>query len=296
MNKFITVFGNPMLAAELAIICAKYSDQKTLIIDADLLHPSLDRLLSVKLEDNKISIKSDGDEEEKSGLLVALDAANKNMLSRDFFMDCTIKKNKLHIMTGNYKPENYEYLYLNEESFDSSFIQTLNRAKDLFDVIIVIVQNNNYDRCAFLSMQDSDYILSPTRGDALSIRNSNNELDLKINLDKEDSNKYLQVIFEYNSSTDLPIGVIKNLCHYKCAGIISYNTDRRIRLNKRVTYSKRLSESNKKEYSSLLKYIGIETAIPKRSIKIMFSLLFKKLKFRKGTKLNGVNKLALKEK
>ncbi len=140
----LTVWDNTEFACELAYTAAKSSGLNVLIADLDLLSPKADVILDLPKQPGK---------DPESGINKAFELYEKKNLTRDMLLDICVKRNELknlHILTGNYRIENYEY-YNNE-----AFAELTENLKRIFEIVIIAVNRSIYDSFTAISLMKSD--------------------------------------------------------------------------------------------------------------------------------------------
>jgi len=276
-SKTIGVFGNSELAAELSCIAALNSDLNILIVDIDTLLPSLDMKLNISKHPKKVV--SFTDSIDNTGLNIAIDAVNKNLLSREMLLECTVQKYKnLYVMSGNHNIENYEYM------LTKPLYSLVEKAKEIFDIVILSATNFIYDRYTLICMEISDIVLVTIDSNINMVRNTNNLLDYVSRNKGILQSKFKYVLFEYLNNTDLPLKVVKELSGYQIVGIIPFNIERRSFRNKRVPYAKHMDFKTVKQYIKLLRNINIDIKFPKKPLNKRFHKFIKNIKRKVGAR------------
>lgn len=261
----LTVFENPEFACELSYMAAKLSDLNVLLIDLDTLNATADAILNIpKYPSN---IRSFDDVTNNTGLNICLDAADKNILSREILLEAAIVKTKsLYILTGNYNLSNFEYY--NEQSLE----RLLEKAYELFDVTILITNGFIYDSFTLISLKKSDHNLFPISADRLSLRKTNRYLALLNEKQKVPFEKSGFVAFEYNPSVDLDKSIIHELTGGSYIGNIRYSEKRRRYRNLKVPFAKNMDKKMVSDYINVLSKFNI---IPKKKFADTFRDSFK---------------------
>lgn len=274
------VFNCPEFAAELADVASKKSDLTYLLIDADTLNATMDAYLNVKKYPE--NIRAYDNVLNNTGFNICMDAAAKNILTREVFLESLIKKDKnFYIMTGNYIIDNFEYY--GEEAFN----EVLERAYELFDFVIISTNAFIYDAFTVRAMMKSTINIVPVRADMVVLREYNKylvRLKQKFNIPLEKS-KF--VAYEYKPGVNLSESVIKELTQGNYIGAVSYSEKRETYRNLKASFTKHITKSNNKEilqqYKDILAYFKITT---KRSFwdKIMPHPKIKRLRRKKVRK------------
>lgn len=144
----ITVMGNPEIASDIAKSIARHSKGKVLMIDGDLMKPSLDQHFGI----NKLqtSIKSHMIGIDNTGINIALDTMVKGFdLGQGINAFTKYGGKNLRVMLGNYNLYNYEH-------YDEKQVRLLiSRLHDYFQTIILSVGENPYDSMTMLGLHIS---------------------------------------------------------------------------------------------------------------------------------------------
>ena len=150
----ICVHGESALAYELGAVLSSTSEQSVLVMDLDRLSPTADVYCGVKpVVKEKYDFYSKAT---ATGLNILLDCMKKSVLSRDVFRLCTQQPKgypKLHILTGVYKLEDYEY-YKGED-----LKNLVDSASAFYDVIVLKTNSFPYDGFTLNSFLMVDAIL-----------------------------------------------------------------------------------------------------------------------------------------
>lgn len=255
MNKIISVMGTPDLAAELSSVISTHSDNSVIIIDLDTMHPSLDLIMGVNQQPKNIT--SSSQKEMNTGLTIALDAVDKNMLSRELLLTCLQHKRKrLYVMTGNHNIEHYEYM--RNEPLEG----LIQKANEVFNTVILLISQDIYDSYTKICIEKSDIVLIPIKGDLLDIRNFNNDISFLISSYTFNKNKFIQVLFAYEKDQDISVSIIKRLCKFQLGGIIPKSKKRNECHNSRKVYIKCMEPVVVKQYKKLANFCGVKISKP----------------------------------
>lgn len=277
----LAVWDNAEFGCELAYMAAKLSGLEVLLVDADLLSPKADLILNVKK--NPENIKTEGIYTD-SGFNIIMDTIEKNVFTPGFFSEACISRKELknlHILTGNYNLDNYEYY-----SKDTYKI-FLDKCYNAFDITIVLINRSIYDSFTLISLDKSDYNLIAVKADVISMRDFNNQIQLLYEKQNIDANKFKFVGFEYvNETLNLGKSNLIEVTEDNYLGHISYNKKRAEYRNLKIPYVRRMPMSQADEYTDILAYFKV---IPKRKLmdrlknkikmaKLKLRSFFKKLK------------------
>lgn len=144
----VTVMGSPEIAASIAKSIAKYTNGMVLVIDGDLMKPSLDQYFGI----NKLqtSIKSHMTGIDNTGINIALDTMVKGFdLGQGLNAFTKYGGHNLRVMLGNYNLYNYEH-------FDERQVKLLiSRLHGHFHSIVLSVVENPYDSLTMLGLHMS---------------------------------------------------------------------------------------------------------------------------------------------
>lgn len=144
----ITVVGSPEIASAVAKSIAKHTNSKVLVIDGDLMKPSMDQVFGI----NKLqtSIKSHLTGIDNTGINIALDTMVKGFdLSQGLNAFTKYGGHNIRVMLGNYNLYNYEH-------YDEKQVRLLiSRLHNHFHTIVLSVGGNPYDSMTMLGLHMS---------------------------------------------------------------------------------------------------------------------------------------------
>jgi len=250
-SMIITVWDNTEFACEIAYVAAKATNLNILFADMDLLSPKADLLLNIKKYPERIIKEGILNE---SGLNIALDSAEKGILTRESLIGACIKlkkTNNLYILTGNYRLENYEY-YNNE-----SLTKFIDKSSQIFDIIILAVNKSIYDSFTTISLIKSDINIIPVSAIVHKFREFNNYIVFLKDKQKIPLNKNKFVAYEYNSKTHLPASIINEVTQHNYLGSIRFCPKREKCRNMQTVYAKKMDKKVVEDYISILHKIKI---------------------------------------
>jgi len=167
----ITVVGNPQVSVYLAKSIAKRIKGDILIIDGDLLKPSLDSYYGI--DQLSTSIKSHLTGVDNTGFNMALDALDKGF-KLETHLDTYTKKigQNARVLLGNYNIYNYEH-------YDEMKIrQLLSKLSANFQIIILHVSSSAYDLVTMMGLHVSSINLFACEASIPEIRYNYNLLKL----------------------------------------------------------------------------------------------------------------------
>lgn len=269
----LTIWDNSEFGCELAYMAAKLSKFEILLVDADLLSPKADLILNVRR--NPESIKTEGMYAD-SGFNIIMDTIEKNVFTPAFFSEACVNRKELknlHILTGNYNLENYEYY--SKDSY-RSFLEKCYHA---FDITIILVNRSIYDLFTLISLDRSDYNLIAIKADLIAVRDFNSQIQFLHEKQQMDINKFKFVGFEYIESLCLKENILKEVTENNYLGSISYFKKRATYRNLKASYVRRMPSNQIDEYKDILVHFKIT---PKRKLldKIRSQIKLMKLKLR----------------
>lgn len=168
---FITVIDSPRCAKHLAQHLSKKATGKVLLIDGNLLKPSMDTLFD--MTHITTPIKSHLTGIDNTGLNLSLDVLDKG-LTFDPQMDRYVKKvtPHLHLLLGNYNMYNYEH-------YDEHKIkQLLDQLKTFYQVIVLNVGSSLYDVMTMIGLHMSNINVFVTEAQLHEVRYQYNAIKL----------------------------------------------------------------------------------------------------------------------
>lgn len=244
----ITVWDNPEFACEIAYIAAKRSCLNVLLIDADLLNPTVDLYLNVKRFSDKV-------ENKKTGLELAIDSINHNFISFDLIESICCKRRELpnlSVLTGNYVLDNYEYFSRN------SFVELIKKCSENYDLTFIIANKFIYDAYTVTSLAISDYNILPLHAYLPTIREFNNYLTFLSDKQGIELDKTKFVAFSYTAQNHISNSMINVMSEGNSWGSVGFSK-KRIRLRKsRVPYVRVMEKNVERDYVSILSQLDIE--------------------------------------
>lgn len=267
----LTIWDNAEFGCELAYMAAKLSGLEVLLVDADLLSPKADLILNVKK--NPENIKTEGMYTD-SGFNIIMDTIEKNVFTPAFFSEACINRKELknlHILTGNFNLENYEYY-----SKDSYKI-FLEKCYHAFDITILLVNRSIYDLFSLISLSKSDYNLIATKADVLSIRDFNSQIVFLHEKQQIDINKFKFIGFEYAEDLCMKKSDLEESTENNYLGHISYSKKRITYRNLKAPYVRRMPISQVDEYKDILAYFKV---MPKQKFMDKFRSRSKRMKLK----------------
>lgn len=164
----VLVLGNPEVACKLAQLYSKHSKEGVLIIDGNLLKPTLESYFNITKTTTRIKSHLTGID--NSGINIALDSLSKGFDLEESMNLITHHGGKnLRVMLGNYNLYNYEH-------YDIKQIKILLlKLQKIFGTIILSVGENPYDSVTMLGLHMSKVNL-------ITCKRNHPELRFKFNL------------------------------------------------------------------------------------------------------------------
>lgn len=251
-KQIITVIDNYNFALELAYLVAKSTDYRVMIIDGDRLNPCLDLVIDVE---SKSLLNTDFIQySSKSGMNMALESIDKNFNSREYIEELSRSPkglDNLHILTGNYDLNNYEY-YEND-----NYIRLLDSLYSYYDLVVISANKFIYDAYTCISLLKSDINIVPIKPRLDKIRELNSYivfLNEKQNISKD---KYKFVGFDFNEKVHLDSKIMKKLTENNYIGTISYDEKRERLISDTGYYVRKNYNRLLTEYEEILDYLKI---------------------------------------
>lgn len=242
----IAIWDNAEFGCELAYAASKYTGSEVMLADLDLMAPKADLFLNLgKYSSRSAQAGIFG----HSGLDTVMDAIGKGMLTSALLQQAsvTLKEQKnLHVITGNYKLENYEYY--SEESVP----KLIDKCYRNYDITILLVNRFIYDAFTLAALLRSDINVAAIRGDVDRFR----EFNTYISFLKEKQQLPLEntkfVLFEYDNASSMSIAEAAEATQGNLLGKVSASKKRRMYTNMRSPYACHMERDIVKEYIQLL--------------------------------------------
>lgn len=276
-NLVLTIWGNSEFGCELAYTVAKNTDYRVLLMDLDLLSPKVDLFLKVKKEPEEVL-------EKDSSLNILMDVIDKNYLTGDIIEKAAVKKRglkNLYIITGNYNIENFEYYK------DTNLTKLIEKSRQSFDIIILLVNRYIYDTYTFTSLICSDINIVPIKADLIEIREINRFIVCLKEKQEIEMEKYKFVAFEYQKHIEESEEVLRELSDNNYYGSIGYSSKRIKFRNGNRAYAARMEKHNQKEYLKLLVKLGIKS---KKTIRQIIKIYLKATKLEIAKSIRRIKK------
>lgn len=252
----LNIWGNAEFACELAYTAASLTTLNVLLIDLDTLNATADEYLNVSKY--PANIRSFEEMVNNSGFNICMDAADKKVLTREIFLEACVQKTRnLYVLTGNYNLSNFEYYS------EASLAIVIEKAYELFDLVILITNSFIYDAFTLFAIRRCDCNIIPVRADKIAVREVNRYL---VHL-KEKQNIALDksrfVAFEYNPSIHLGKDILNELTEGSFIGAIGCSERRQAYRNLKAIYARNMERKIRSDYIRILARFNI---VPRRTI------------------------------
>ncbi|NSW90486.1 MAG: serine/threonine protein kinase [Firmicutes bacterium] len=268
----LTIWDNTEFACELAYITSKMTELDILLVDLDLLSPKADLFLNIKKYSERLVGEGVLNE---SGINIVLDSIEKGYFTRENLLGACIKRKELknlYILTGNYRLENYEY-YNNE-----SLVKFIEKASQIFDVLILAVNKSIYDSFTVISLIKSDLNIVPICADIDKFREFNNYIVFLKEKQQIQLDKTKFVAFDYNPSCNLQENAIEEITQRNYFGKIRYCPRRAKYRNLKISYARKMDKGVINDYISILQNLRI---LPGRNYRKSYGINISKINISK---------------
>lgn len=146
----LTMIGDAKAVSQFSTLLSSHIEGRLLIVDANLLKPTLDEFFNIQRLQTNIQSHMVGID--NTGLNIALDAIQKKLPFSTVVKDIVHKKTeKMDVMLGNYNFHNYEH-YDNE-----AIHQLIKQLASHYQILILYVNENPYDCMTLLSLEISKF-------------------------------------------------------------------------------------------------------------------------------------------
>ncbi|MHB8963949.1 MAG: protein kinase domain-containing protein [Saccharofermentanales bacterium] len=246
-KKIICVWGNSSFACELSYVLAASS--KVMLIDADLLSPSIDLLAEIRKADKDDPGRQSG----SCSLGDLMEEYARGRLTCDsisVYADRTGLPG-LRCICGRYRMEDYEY-YSTEGL--SNIIRTASQCNDY---VVVACNKFIYDEFTCLSLICCDLAIIPITANNLNFREFSRYAKFLSGRKQISLDKLSYVGFDYQPHEDFSFGTCDQLCDGRFAGSISYSQRRRMLAGGDKSYAANLEAKIEKQYQSIIKKMKI---------------------------------------
>lgn len=250
----ITIWDNAEFGCELAYAAAKYTNAMVILADLDLLAPKADLFLNLE----KYSVKA-----AKSGIFghsgldTVMDAIGKGILAADILKQAaTARKDmkNLHVITGNYRLENYEYYS------EDSIPRLIEKCCRSYDITILLVNRSIYDAFTLASLLCSDVNIVAFRGDVHQFREFNTYIAFLKEKQRLPVENTGFVLFEYDNAAGMSLAEVKAAARGNLLGKIPASRKRASYRNMNSAYASHMEKEVAGEYIRLLDKLGVMPA------------------------------------
>ena len=171
----VSLVGNTALGIELVKTYQRFSEHKILLIDGNLLKPTLDVAFNIREIETKVKSHLTG--VDNTGINIMLDAIKKSIPIKRIIDQVVYPYTKsLDLLFGNYNYYNYEHY--DAETLDLLF----SHLKNHYTTIFIILDAQFYDELTLLSLHKSDinvFIGNQNLSDVRFLYNVSNVLEHK---------------------------------------------------------------------------------------------------------------------
>lgn len=281
----LTVWGNAELACELSYLIAKLTKFSVLLIDLDLMNPTVDLHLNIKINtddlENEVNFMD-------SGLDRVLNNHDKNSITEKMLINESVMRRdlkNLFILTRKCCLENYN-------SFsEENLLQLLDIAYKSFDITILIANKSIFDLYTLNALKKSDFNLVPFRADIEVLREFERYTTFLNKKKNVQSEKIKYIAYEYDENANLKRGVLNDILGANLIGYIRFSRMRSFYRNLKIPYFRRIERPVLNDYIAIMSYFNIvpEITIFTRIndwIKVFMKYLRSKRKYFKGLMRN----------
>lgn len=248
----IAVWDNPEFACEYAYACARLTGMNVLLMDLDLLSPSVDLLLNIP----RYPAGQHGSIIKKTGINLLIDAGTGGRVEGNLFKQASVKRSELKnlfIITGSYSLDDYEYYP------DEVLVQLIDDAYRNFDITILILNRSIYDSFTVVGLARSDYIVIPLSTEVLKLRTFNCFREFLMEKQGISLDKYRFVAFDNDPALPVDRALLEITVGRAYIGCIRYSAKRAAYRNTRKIYAKSMEPEVLEDYRKLMRKFGIET-------------------------------------
>lgn len=243
---------------QIAILLAKKSDQKILVVDMNTLTPGLDHFFNV---DKEIAIKDIYNSISiNTGLSAVCNAIDKKIFDACLLKQLTIHHSKydnLEILTGLYDVNLFETAQIKH------FQELIDKAKEVYDTIIINTHPCISIDATYVALKKASKIIGVSNANYTNARNMNfifNYLVEHQDIAREKIEIVINNLSDYSLSKDTMKEIFKN---YDILGYINSNPKRETYLNCRKSFIS--SNAAKKDINAYIDIIEKLGYIPKTS-------------------------------
>ncbi len=247
----LSIWDNAEFGCELAYMAAKYTNGEVLLVDMDLLAPKADLFMGI----GKYSAKSDHtDIYGHSGLDTVMDAIGKGMLTAGLIKQASVTRKdikNLHIITGNYRLDNYEYYS------EDSVSKLIDKCYRTCDITILLVNRFIYDAFTLAALLRSDINIAAVRGDVDQLREFNNYIAFLEEKQHLPADNTQFVLFDYDKITGIGMDEAMAATRGNLLCKVSASKKRAMYRSLRGVYITHMEKEVVEDYIYLLKRLGL---------------------------------------
>ncbi len=247
----LTIWDNAEFGCELAYMAAKFTGSEVILVDLDLLAPKADLFLDIRKYPAK---PAQTEIYNHSGLDSVMDAIGKGMLTLGSLQQASVVRKEmknLHIITGNYRLDNYEYYS------EDSVSKLIDKCYRNYDITILLVNKFIYDAFTLAALLRSDINIAAVRGSVDQLREFNNYITFLEEMQHLPADNTKFVIFEYDKTAAMGMdeayaATLENLL---CK--VSASKKRTMYRNSTGAYISHMEKEVVDDYILLLKKLGV---------------------------------------
>lgn len=247
----ITVWDNAEFGCELAYMAAKYTNSQVLLVDLDLLAPKADLFLNIKRHSAKtVHAGVFG----HSGLDTVMDAIGKGMLTAGVLRQASVRRRErknFHIITGNYRIENYEYYS------EDSVSKLIDKCYRSFDITVLLVNRFIYDAFTLAALLRSDINIVAIRPDVDQFREFNTYIEFLKEKQQLTPENTKFVLFEYDKASGMNKTEANAATEGNLLGKISFSRKRLKYRSLKSPYISHIEKEVSRDYFRLLINLGL---------------------------------------
>jgi serine/threonine protein kinase len=247
----LSIWDNAEFGCELAYMAAKYTNGEVLLVDLDLLAPKADLFMGI----GKYSVKSShADIYVHSRLDAVLDAAGKGILTAGLIKQASVTRKdlkNLHIITGNYRLDNYEYYS------EDSVSKLIDKCYRTCDITILLVNRFIYDAFTLAALLRSDINIAAVRGDVDQLREFNNYIAFLEEKQRLPAGNTQFVLFNYDKTTGIGMDEARAATRGNLLCAVSASKKRAMYRSARSEYITHMEKEVVEDYINLLKRLGL---------------------------------------
>lgn len=247
----LSIWDNSEFGCELAYMAAKYTNSEVLLVDLDLLAPKADLFLGLEKYHQK---PVQAETFSYSGLDAVLDAVGKGILTAGLIKQASVTRKdmkNLHIITGNYRLDNYEYYS------EDSVSRLIDKCYRTCDITILLVNRFIYDAFTLAALLRSDINIAAIRGDVDQLREFNNYIAFLEEKQHLPADNTQFVLFDYDKTTGIGMDEARAATRGNLLCKVSSSRKRAMFRNLRGVYITHMEKEVVEDYICLLKRLGL---------------------------------------